>query len=188
LQYENYLLEGEIIVVKKLITRRDVLTWTTSWGLTVFVGGGVVNIGRFMVPKVLYEPSETIIAGFPEDFPEGTVDTRLIKDYKVWVIHHGEPITKKKGIYSLIAVCTHLGCTPRWNQEELLFQCGCHGSVFDVEGNNISGPAPSPLWRAPIRMTPDGRIEVGVGILNVGRPQQAQLMPKREDKQHLLKL
>lgn len=174
--------------MKKPVERRDFLTWSTWWGFTIFVTGGVVNIGRFMVPKVLYEPSETIVAGYPEEYPEGVVDTRLVKDYKVWIIHHGPPLTKKKGIYALIAVCTHLGCTPRWDQEEKVFLCGCHGSVFDIEGNNISGPAPSPLWRAPVRLTPDGRIEVGVGILNVGRPQQAQYLPEREDKLHLLRL
>ncbi len=173
--------------MKKSIERRDLLTWTAWWGFTVFVGGGIVNMGRFMVPKVLYEPSETFIAGYPEEYPEGTVDTRFVKDYRVWIIHHGDPITDKKGIYALIAVCTHLGCTPRWVQEEKVFQCGCHGSVFDVEGNSIAGPAPSPLWRALIRLTHDGRLEVGVGLLNVGRPSQAHYLPEREDILHLLR-
>jgi len=72
-------------------------------------------MGRFMVPKVLYEPSETFLAGYPKDYPEGTVDTSWVKKYKTWIIHHGEPLSKKKGIYALIAVCTHLGCTPLWD-------------------------------------------------------------------------
>lgn len=43
------------------------------------------------------------------------------------------------------AICTHLGCTVEYNKEADELHCPCHGSVFEVNGNVIEGPARSPL-------------------------------------------
>jgi glycine/D-amino acid oxidase-like deaminating enzyme/nitrite reductase/ring-hydroxylating ferredoxin subunit len=59
----------------------------------------------------------------------------------------------KKGVYrdedgSLHAVslrCTHLGCLLRFNGAERSWDCPCHGSRFDVDGQVLEGPAVAPL-------------------------------------------
>ncbi|HTF99427.1 MAG TPA: ubiquinol-cytochrome c reductase iron-sulfur subunit [Nitrospirota bacterium] len=41
--------------------------------------------------------------------------------------------------------CPHLGCGYRWFDKDALFKCPCHGSVFDINGKVVSGPAPRQL-------------------------------------------
>ena len=41
--------------------------------------------------------------------------------------------------------CPHLGCGYRWIMEHNRFECPCHGSMFDLTGKVLSGPAPRPL-------------------------------------------
>ncbi len=47
------------------------------------------------------------------------------------------------GLYALSASCTHAGCTVRKQTTE--FYCPCHGATFDLNGQNPTGPAFSPL-------------------------------------------
>ena len=43
------------------------------------------------------------------------------------------------------ASCTHVGCHLHWNSFETCWDCPCHGSMFDVEGQPINAPAIGPL-------------------------------------------
>lgn len=37
--------------------------------------------------------------------------------------------------------CPHMGCALKWNAAEQTYDCPCHGSRFDGEGNLIDNPA-----------------------------------------------
>jgi Rieske Fe-S protein len=45
---------------------------------------------------------------------------------------------------ALSMLCTHQGCQVNSPSSGQIY-CSCHGSVFDLHGNVLAGPAPSPL-------------------------------------------
>jgi len=44
-------------------------------------------------------------------------------------------------VFLVTTRCTHLGCELSWNQDELSWDCPCHGSRYTYDGRLISGPA-----------------------------------------------
>jgi nitrite reductase/ring-hydroxylating ferredoxin subunit len=53
------------------------------------------------------------------------------------------------GLHAVSLRCTHLGCLVRFNAAERSWDCPCHGSRFDVDGEVLEGPAVRPLERKP---------------------------------------
>jgi len=136
------------------VTRRRLINFV-GWGsFASFFGGLTLGSLRFLFPRVLYEPSSRFLAGKPEDYAVGDVSTRMQKEQRVWMIRNAE------GIYALISICTHLGCTPIWTPSEQRIKCPCHGSNFLIDGQNVAGPAPVPLFRAAISLDLAGNIVV----------------------------
>lgn len=43
------------------------------------------------------------------------------------------------------AVCTHLECTVKFRPDKGDIFCNCHNGVFNIDGQNVSGPPPKPL-------------------------------------------
>ena len=128
------------------ISRRRFFAWIGWSSFVAFFSTVAVASARFLFPRVLYEPSPRFVAGKPEDYEIGEVSTRFKKAQRVWMIRNSE------GMYALIAICTHLGCTPIWYGSEARFKCPCHGSMFLLNGDNVAGPAPIPLYRATIAL------------------------------------
>ncbi|HUB33595.1 MAG TPA: Rieske 2Fe-2S domain-containing protein, partial [Bryobacteraceae bacterium] len=128
------------------------------WAVLGTLGVNFLMFLRFFFPRVLYEPRTRFRIGFPSDFGFG-VDTKFQSSHRIWVVRNTE------GIFVIYAVCTHLGCTPDWKPEENKFKCPCHGSGYDSEGINFEGPAPRPMDRAQVDLSPDGQIEVDTSHL-----------------------
>lgn len=59
-------------------------------------------------------------------------------------------------IVAFSAICTHMGCVVEPDGARLV--CPCHGSVFDAAtGDNVSGPAPTPLPEVAVTVK-DGQV------------------------------
>lgn len=136
--------------------RRTFIKWAAiGWAaFAAVVGGYGTMVLRYLFPNVLFEPKQTFRAGYPDEYPVGEVSERFIDQYGVWIVRDSEKI------YALLAVCTHLGCTPNWLPNEIKFKCPCHGSGFYKTGINFEGPAPRPLERLKIALSDDGEILV----------------------------
>ena len=140
-------------------SRRDFFS-VAGWGsffvfMAVMLGGSL----RYMFPRVLYEPSTKFKAGPPGEYPPDSVSEKYKKSNRVWICRQEDG-----GFYALIAICTHLGCTPRWLETDRKFKCPCHGSGFRMSGVNYEGPAPRPLERAQITLSEDGQLQVDSAI------------------------
>jgi len=48
-------------------------------------------------------------------------------------------------LHAVSAVCPHLGCIVNWNSAEKSWDCPCHGSRFDYEGEILHSPAVNKL-------------------------------------------
>jgi len=57
-------------------------------------------------------------------------------------------------LHAVSPTCTHLGCEVRFNPAERSWDCPCHGSRFDVDGNVLEGPAVKPLARVDVPFEP----------------------------------
>jgi cytochrome b6-f complex iron-sulfur subunit len=108
-----------------------------------------------LFPRVIYEPPAVFKAGYPEEYPPGSVSTKWQPEFRTVLVRRetGE-------FYALFMKCTHLGCTPVWLGPENKFKCPCHGSGFTRDGNNYEGPAPRALERFEVTVADDGQILV----------------------------
>lgn len=61
-------------------------------------------------------------------------------------------------VVGLSAVCTHQGCTVLPEDDRLV--CPCHGSVFALDGSNVSGQASEPLPPVEVVVGDDGAVRL----------------------------
>lgn len=155
------------------LTRREFLRFAGFGSFFSLVFGPLASSVRFYFPNITYEPSSVFKAGYPYEYAPGMVSTRWVKEFRTWIVR------SDKGIYAVYARCTHLGCTPNYFDAEKRFKCPCHGSNFNLSGDVIAGPAPTPLYRATISLAEDGQLLVDKSRLE-NNPQ------KREGKDFLL--
>lgn len=79
--------------------------------------------------------------------------------------------------FILSPICTHLGCHVDWVPSANQFHCPCHGSVYTIDGLNVSGPAPLPLgiyrWKVV-----GGNILIGIESTFTGGHERPRGGPK----------
>ena len=145
------------------LSRRDFLVKLGWGGIISFLLGSVIATVKFFFPRVLFESPARFTVGKPEDYILGKVDSSYKDRHRICIVR------KEDGsFYCLSMSCTHLGCTSNWKPSEGIFHCACHGSKFDKIGMNFAGPAPRPLDRFKIALTPEGELMVNKSIIYKG--------------------
>lgn len=132
----------------------------TGAGVAALTGQAVASL-RSLVPNVSYDAPTTVKLGPPAELPDGL---KFFPDQRVFVFREGNTF------HAISAVCTHLGCTVRAEalsrpEEKKVegqslrlthrFLCPCHGSEYEGDGSNVSGPAPRPLTWYQLSVAPD---------------------------------
>lgn len=120
----------------------------TAWGAIISLPVVYVVAKYIRPPRTAVEAAEPVTVGSVRDFNVDTVHMVRIGKQSLVVRKTGNGQFK-----SFSSKCTHLGCLVEYRKELQGFRCNCHGSMFDLDGNNLSGPAPRPLepYRVEVR-------------------------------------
>jgi cytochrome b6-f complex iron-sulfur subunit len=118
-------------------------------------GTGALSLD-FLRPRVLFEPPTVFALGAPDSVDVGAVIAS--EEHRVFVIR------LRDGFRALSSVCTHLGCITRYQPDESIIACPCHGSRFNLEGEVIAGPAPRPLHWLQMGVSDRGLITVDTAV------------------------
>jgi len=71
---------------------------------------------------------------------------------------HGKPVELRREdgqVRARSLVCTHFGCSVRWEENLRQYHCPCHDGRFDEHGRPVQGPPPKPLADVPVRVEAD---------------------------------
>lgn len=79
-------------------------------------------------------------------FEKGAPNLSDIRPGQAKIVQFGH---EKKGVYCdtdgayhyVDVHCSHMGCQLKWNSGEQSWDCPCHGSRFDIDGNVLNDPA-----------------------------------------------
>ena len=74
-------------------------------------------------------------------------------------------------IYAISQKCPHLGCRVGFCDSSGRFECPCHGSIYDLGGEWIVGPAPRGMDRYELTLdSATGRLVADTSKVIVGPP------------------
>lgn len=154
------------------ISRRNFLSKIVAGiGSIVAVAVATPLIGYFLSPiwkkeKPIFTPVATL-SEIPINQPTYiTYELRLRDGWYITTISQGIWAVKRdNGNITIFSPrCTHLNCPYYWDEAKKVFNCPCHGAVFDIDGNVLAGPPPRPLDRMEY-VIEDGTILVSGKII-----------------------
>ncbi|MDU7693445.1 MAG: ubiquinol-cytochrome c reductase iron-sulfur subunit [Helicobacter sp.] len=141
--------------------RRDFL------GMALGSFGALGAIASLVAMKRSWDPLPSVVsAGFTtidiSSMKEGDFAQNQWRGKPVYIIRKKNDSTINPardfkigdGIYTMgIQICTHLGCIPIFQADNLSFLCPCHGGRFTEDGVNIAGtPPPRPFDIPPFKV------------------------------------
>jgi cytochrome b6-f complex iron-sulfur subunit len=125
-------------------TRRAFLGIATAAGLC-YAGAIGYPIYRYLASPAEMAANETAVTEVTldkaQDLPLASALMFKFGSSPAMLIHNSDD-----SWIALSAVCTHLGCTVKFEPDKNRIHCSCHGGVYDPHtGKNVSGPPPKPL-------------------------------------------
>lgn len=127
---------------------------------------GVVLIGEGVWTSYDLLNPETAVGG-------GLIDAGPVSDFEAegsvsYFLNGRFYVTNYQGgLRALYQKCPHLGCRVPFCSSSQRFECPCHGSVYNLIGEYVEGPAPRGMDRFEIKIQND-RVVVDTGSLFEG--------------------
>ena len=117
---------------------------TTSAVTTKAVGTATTKAGGSRPTVTSTDPNFADV-GAITDFADNNPQPITLDSPKKGTQENGYVIKSNGQFLALSDICTHQGCEVGWAAADNLFECPCHGSRFDLQGNVSNGPANRPL-------------------------------------------
>jgi cytochrome b6-f complex iron-sulfur subunit len=168
------------------VTRRQFF----NRGIVTFFGLGLAGFGAsvlaFLWPQLGVGFGSEINLGSTADVDNKIDEGQGFAYYpegRMWVTHYpAAALGAAKAVYSdpevagmeagytaLYQKCVHLGCRVPQCLTSQWFECQCHGSQYNRNGEKKGGPAPRGLDRFPLSVS-GGKVSVNTGIIIQGPP------------------
>jgi nitrite reductase/ring-hydroxylating ferredoxin subunit len=142
-------------------TRRDVLNAGWKVGTGLLAGAGIWTTCEALRPLGETGGGGLLKLAPPEAYGEKTAT--YVQAGRLY-------ITRVEGqLFAITQKCPHLGCRVPFCEASGRFECPCHGSVFNLGGEWMSGPAPHGMDRYPLRVE-DGQVVVDTSETLTGPP------------------
>ncbi|MDF1574924.1 MAG: ubiquinol-cytochrome c reductase iron-sulfur subunit [Bacteroidales bacterium] len=111
-----------------------------------------ISYFRQFFPRLAGEKRRIVL----DDLRKYPVDTfTFLEEHNLYVYRDHE------GIKAVSAICTHLGCILEKGMDG--FECPCHGSCYNNDGEVLSGPAPHNLAWYRVSRDASGKIVIDPG-------------------------
>lgn len=131
----------EVVVDVSAPSRREFLYYIWGASIVMILGEATAGIIWFALPRFKEGEFGGVFRIAGTELPEAGSPPVSIPSGRFWLSNADD------GFRSLYAVCTHLGCLPKWQPANNRFECPCHGSKFQLDGTYITGPAPRNMDR-----------------------------------------
>jgi glycine/D-amino acid oxidase-like deaminating enzyme/nitrite reductase/ring-hydroxylating ferredoxin subunit len=146
-----------------------VATGDSGQGMTHGVAGAIINADLIKLGKSewahVYAPDRKPIAAIGNYLRENATALKNFAEYvtpgeiaSLEELKVGQGAILRQGLSKIAAyrnergdfqlhsaTCTHINCQLHFNSFEHTWDCPCHGSIFDVDGQPLNAPAVSPL-------------------------------------------
>lgn len=121
------------------LNRREFLNYAWGASMVLFMGAAGIVTYLFALPRFKEGEFGGTFTLPVAAVPPGDAPPADNADGRFWLSHTAE------GVSALYKVCTHLGCLYKWVDTNDRFECPCHGSKFEKDGEYLEGPAPRSL-------------------------------------------
>jgi cytochrome b6-f complex iron-sulfur subunit len=147
-----------------------------------FINGTWKVLGVALIAEAAWT-SYDILHPKPAEGFGGMVNVGNVDDYKEegtveYFLNGRFYVTQYQGgLRAIYQKCPHLGCRVPYCDSAQQFQCPCHGSIYNIIGEYIQGPAPRGMDRFPITIQGDGTVLVDTSSIVEGPPRGVQTGP-----------